>query len=81
MTERKLYLDNIRWSTVLLVMFYHVCYLFNDVGILGGIPGAKNIPFCGSFRCSSCSPASSCFSENWTEATGCGPSAAERPFR
>ncbi len=34
MTERKLYLDHIRWSTVLLVMFYHVCYLFNDVGIL-----------------------------------------------
>lgn len=46
MTERKLYLDHIRWSTVLLVMFYHVCYLFNDVGILGGIPGAKNIPLC-----------------------------------
>ena len=44
MTERKHYLDNIRWATVLLVMVYHVCYIFNDVGILGGIPSGKNIP-------------------------------------
>lgn len=41
---RRYYLDNIRWSTVLLVVVYHVFYLFNGVGVLGGIPQAKNIP-------------------------------------
>ena len=43
-TERKAYLDNIRWITVLLVVIYHVGYLFNGVGVLGGIPDAKSIP-------------------------------------
>ena len=43
---RKAYLDNIRWATVLLVLAYHVCYVFNGVGILGGIPDAENIPLC-----------------------------------
>lgn len=37
-------MDNLRWSTVLLVLIYHVCYLFNGVGILGGIPGAPHLP-------------------------------------
>lgn len=37
-------LDNLRWATVLLVLVYHVCYLFNGVGILGNIPGAPNLP-------------------------------------
>ena len=41
---RKYYLDNIRWATVLLVLVYHVFYMFNGVGVPGGIPGAKNIP-------------------------------------
>lgn len=41
---RKYYLDNIRWVTVILVLIYHVFYMFNGVGILGGIPGAANIP-------------------------------------
>lgn len=40
---RKYYLDNIRWFTVILVLIYHVFYMFNGVGILGSIPGAKNI--------------------------------------
>lgn len=40
---RKIYLDNIRWATVILVLIYHVFYMFNGVGILGGIPGAVNI--------------------------------------
>jgi uncharacterized membrane protein YcfT len=26
---RKLYLDNIRWMTVVLVVIYHVVYMFN----------------------------------------------------
>lgn len=40
---RKYYLDNIRWATVLLVLVYHVCYIFNGLGIPGGIPGAESI--------------------------------------
>ena len=27
--RRYAYLDHIRWMTVLLVIAYHVCYLFN----------------------------------------------------
>ena len=41
---RKAYLDNIRWTTILLVLVYHVCYMFNGVGAVGGIPDAANIP-------------------------------------
>ncbi|MCM1136701.1 MAG: acyltransferase [Clostridium sp.] len=48
---RKAYLDNIRWADVLLVLIYHVCYLFNGVGIPGGIPGAENIPACDAAAC------------------------------
>lgn len=40
---RKHFLDQIRWGTVLLVMVYHVFYLFNGVGIPGSIPGAENM--------------------------------------
>lgn len=43
MTKRRLYLDNIRWATVLLVLLYHVGYIFNGVGILGGVPNAESI--------------------------------------
>lgn len=45
MTKRKGYLDNIRWATVLLVLFYHVGYMYNGVGILGGVPNAESIPW------------------------------------
>lgn len=48
---RKFYLDNIRWATVLLVMLYHVCYLFNGVGIPGGIPNAASVPAFDAFAC------------------------------
>lgn len=34
MEERKNYLDNIRWMTVILVMVYHVVYIFNSQGVL-----------------------------------------------
>lgn len=34
MKERKNYLDNIRWMTVILVMVYHVVYIFNSQGVL-----------------------------------------------
>ncbi len=39
--ERKNYLDNIRWITVVLVMFYHVIYIYNSQGVL------KNTAACG----------------------------------
>ena len=32
---RKYYLDNIRWITVVLVVIYHVLYMYNAEGILG----------------------------------------------
>ena len=35
--ERKHFLDNIRWVTVLLVLFYHVIYFYNAKGVFGGI--------------------------------------------
>ena len=34
---RKYYLDNIRWATVVLVVIYHVIYMYNGEGILGGV--------------------------------------------
>ncbi len=39
---RKLYLDNIRWITVALVVLYHVIYMFNGVrtaGVIGSFSG------------------------------------------
>ncbi len=41
---QKIYLDSIHWSTVLLVLIYHVCYMFNGVGVPGGIPDDESIP-------------------------------------
>lgn len=34
---RRHYLDNIRWSTVVLVVLYHVLYMYNAEGIPGGL--------------------------------------------
>ncbi|MCR5590826.1 MAG: acyltransferase [Lachnospiraceae bacterium] len=34
---RKYYLDNIRWATVVLVVIYHVFYMYNGTGIQGGL--------------------------------------------
>ena len=39
------YLNNIKWVTVLVVVLYHVCYIFNGLGILGNIPSSQSIPF------------------------------------
>lgn len=39
MKNRYYFLDNLRWATVLLVLFYHVFYNFNSVGVFGGIGG------------------------------------------
>lgn len=38
---RKNYLDNIRWCTIILVVFFHVFFFFNNIGItaiFGGLP-------------------------------------------
>lgn len=36
-TERKHYIDNIRWATVLVVVLYHVIYSFNTVGVIKNV--------------------------------------------
>lgn len=33
--SRKYYLDNIRWTTVVIVVLYHVVYMYNDQGVEG----------------------------------------------
>ena len=43
--ERKHFLDNIRWVTVLIVLVYHVFYIFNSVGILGGIGSFSEVQY------------------------------------
>lgn len=48
---RKHFIDNIRWATVVLVLVYHVFYMFNGVGILGGIPGSANIAIFDRIAC------------------------------
>lgn len=42
---RKDYLDNIRWGTVVLVLVYHVFYLFNGVGVLGGVGSFSDVQY------------------------------------
>ena len=41
---RKHWLDNLRWVTVLLVLFYHVFYYYNNKGVFGGIGGFGDGP-------------------------------------
>ena len=40
---RKSYLDNIRWITVVIVVLYHVLYMYNAEGILGGLGKITNL--------------------------------------
>jgi peptidoglycan/LPS O-acetylase OafA/YrhL len=40
---RKHYLDNIRWFTVVLVVIYHVLYMYNGEGILGVVGKITNL--------------------------------------
>lgn len=42
-TERKYYIDNIRWLTVVLVVVYHVIYIFNCSGVISNF-AVKGIP-------------------------------------
>ena len=41
---RKHWIDNLRWVTVLLVLFYHVIYFYNNKGVFGGIGGFGEYP-------------------------------------
>ena len=41
---RKHWIDNLRWTTVLLVLFYHVIYFYNNKGVFGGIGGFGEFP-------------------------------------
>jgi len=41
---RKHWIDNLRWVTVLLVLFYHVIYYYNNKGVFGGIGGFGDGP-------------------------------------
>ena len=47
--ERKHYLDNIRWVTVLVVLVYHVFYLYNSVGVLGGVGSFAKVQYQDAF--------------------------------
>ena len=40
---RKHYLDNIRWVTVVIVLLYHVLYMYNAEGVLGGVGKITNL--------------------------------------
>ena len=42
--ERRHWIDNLRWLTVLLVLFYHVIYFYNNKGVFGGIGGFGEYP-------------------------------------
>ena len=41
---RKHYLDNIRWITVVIVVIYHVFYMYNAEGIFGGLGKITGLP-------------------------------------
>ncbi|MBR5019599.1 MAG: acyltransferase [Bacteroidales bacterium] len=47
---RKHWIDNLRWVTVLLVLFYHVFYFFNNKGVFGGIGGFGDYPHCPQYQ-------------------------------
>lgn len=40
---RKIYLDNIRWITVVIVVFYHVIYMYNAEGVRGVVGKITNL--------------------------------------
>jgi len=48
---RKVYLDNIRWATVLLVMVYHVFYMFNASGVMGGVGSFHEVQYQDALLC------------------------------
>ena len=49
-SSRKHWIDNLRWVTVLLVLFYHVFYFYNNKGVFGGIGGFGEYPECPQYQ-------------------------------
>ncbi len=49
MSERKHYLDNIRWITVIIVIIYHIIYMFNCSGVFNNFPIESDYPILDSF--------------------------------
>ena len=47
---RKHWIDNLRWITVLLVLFYHVIYFYNNKDVFGGIGGFGPYPDCPQYQ-------------------------------
>ena len=47
---RKHWIDNLRWVTVLMVLFYHVIYFYNNKGVFGGIGGFGEYPQCPQYQ-------------------------------
>ena len=41
--KRIYFVDNIRWVTVILVLIYHVFYMYNAEGIAGGLQKITNL--------------------------------------
>lgn len=46
---RRYYLDNIRWMTVVLVVIYHVIYMFNGVQLFGVIGPFRKVQYQDAF--------------------------------
>ena len=49
---RKLYIDNIRWITVVLVVLYHVIYMFNGIETFGVIGPFSDVQYQDAFHIS-----------------------------
>ena len=47
---RKLYIDNIRWITVALVVLYHVIYMFNGIETFGVIGPFSDVQYQDAFQ-------------------------------
>ena len=48
--KRKVYLDNIRWITVVIVVIYHVIYMFNGVQPFGVIGPFREVQLQDGFQ-------------------------------
>ncbi|MBQ0163176.1 MAG: hypothetical protein KBS84_08490 [Treponema sp.] len=42
--ERKRWIDNLRWITILIVVIFHVFYYYNNIGIGAMFPGLPANP-------------------------------------
>ena len=47
---KKLYIDNIRWITVVLVVLYHVIYMFNGIETFGVIGPFSDVQYQDAFQ-------------------------------